>query len=167
MGIFVEQVHKQNRQMLTCFWKSLIPVVSWGLSTILGHMKKSQTAVPLLLPSPHCRIGVYRASQIFAAFTRSDISAMIRREYGVAKWRMEATRSAVPLPIPLIAVGMAQLLSILRNLRTLRSLLHGSGAFMRAGTAAPIADRITSVLFVPRTALSIAATITGTSLSVM
>merc|ERR1711972_682230 len=124
--IFVEQVHKQNRQMLTCFWKSLIPVVSWGLSTILGHMKKSQTAVPLLLPSPHCRIGVYRASQIFAAFTRSDISAMIRREYGVVKWRMEATRSAVPLPIPFIAVGMAQLLSIFRTLRTLRSLLHGS-----------------------------------------
>merc|ERR1711972_1165845 len=144
--IFVEQVHKQNRQMLTCFWKSLIPVGSLGLSTILGHMKKSQTAVPLLLPSPHCRIGVYRASQIFAAFTRSDISAMIRREYVVAKWRMEATRSAVPLPIPLIAVGMAQLLSILR---TLRSLFHGSGAFMRAGTAVPIADRITSVLFVP------------------
>merc|ERR1712061_264878 len=127
--------------------------------------KKSQTAVPLLLPSPHCRIGVYRASQIFAAFTRSDISAMIRREYGVAKWRMEAMRSAVPVPIPLIAVGMAQLLSILRTLRTLRSPLHGSGAFMRAGTAAPIADRITSVLFVPLTALSIAATITGTSLS--
>merc|ERR1712083_82968 len=159
---------KQSRQMLMCFWKSLIPVGFWGISTILGHTQKSQTAVPLLLPSSRCRIGVYRASQIFAAFTRSDIFAMIRRECGVAKWRMEATRSAVPLPIPLIAVGMVLVLpSILRTLRTLRSLLHGSGAFMRAGTAALIADRITSAVFVPLTALSIAATITGTSSSAM
>merc|ERR1712083_170476 len=158
---------KQSRQMLMCFWKSLIPVGFWGISTILGHTQKSQTAVPLLLPSPQCRIGVYRASQIFAASTRSDIFAMIRRECGVAKWRMEATRSAVPLPIPLIAVGMVLLPSILRTLRTLRSLLHGSGAFMRAGTAAPFADRITSAVFVPLTALSIAATTTGTTLSAM
>merc|ERR1712203_334902 len=120
----------------------------WGLSTILGHTKKSQTAVPQVLPSPHCRIGVYRASPIFAALTRSDISAMIRCECDVAKWRMETTRSAVPLPTRLVAAGMVLLPSILRTLRTLRSLLHGSGAFMRAGTAAPIANRITSaVLF--------------------
>merc|ERR1712110_952443 len=66
-----------------------------------------------------------------------------------------------------IAVGRALLPSKRRTLRTRtrRSMLHGSGVFMRAGIVAPIADRITWAAFAPLTTLSIVVTITGTTLS--